>query len=209
MHSFIESVSGFLGAAISVTACSPLDVMRVRYQVQGQFKAKYKSYLHTMNKIMKEEGTRGFYRGYSIAVISIPLFNCIYFPLYEFLKDKLQKNNEMTLMRISLASGISGLASNIMLNPLWIIKTRIQANIFNHISEQCSNPLKMLQSMIKEEGLRSLLKGIVPSLFGILHPMIYFPCYEYLKNLFHRKLHLANSLTIVFSTMIGKGMIIM
>ncbi len=206
MSSFIEVVSGFLGAAISVTACNPMDVMRVRYQVQGQYKKKYLNYCGTLKKIAQQEGFRGFYRGYSIALISIPLFNAVYFPLYEKLKKECAGKIHNSTLNIAISCGLSGLICNVILNPLWVLKTRMQTEIFNSNSPNLYKVhlFKIASNIIKNQGVKALYNGLAPSLFGVLHPIIYFPLYENLKMTLHEKALFPNSLTVLLATIIGK-----
>ena len=206
MSSFIEVVSGFLGAAVSVTVCNPMDVMRVRYQVQGQYKKKYLNYCSTLKKIAKQEGFRGFYRGYSIALISIPLFNAVYFPLYEKFKRVCSTKIRNPTLNIAISCGLTGLICNLILNPLWVLKTRMQTEIFNCTASNLNKVhlLKIGSDLVKNQGFKALYNGLTPSLFGVLHPIIYFPLYENLKMALHEKALFSNSLTVLLATIIGK-----
>ena len=47
--------------------------------------------------------------------------------------------------------------------------------------------------MYRNEGLASFYKGFVPSLVGIIHPVIMFPLYEHLKVWLHGTLFVALS----------------
>lgn len=74
--------------------------------------------------------------GYSVSVFCIPLFHTLYFPLYEntkiFFKEKYGwKDNSFKLYSVS--AGICGLLCNIATNPFWVVRTRMQAEIFRSI----------------------------------------------------------------------------
>lgn len=77
--------------------------------------------------IFKEEGLRGFYKGYSITLISTPLFLSLFFTIYNYLKPLIkEKYNSITIMNLNiLASVTSGLICNVFTNPLWVIRTRL------------------------------------------------------------------------------------
>lgn len=67
----------------------PLEIVKTRSQIEGELtsnKIKYTYNLTNIGRIMKAEGFKGMYRGYSISIICIPVFNTIYFPIYSEFK---------------------------------------------------------------------------------------------------------------------------
>ena len=76
----------------------------------------------------KNEGFKGMYRGYSVSIFCIPIFNTIYFPIYEHIKGELKSNYGFTKDDTSLyalSSGMAGTTCNIITNPLWMVRTRM------------------------------------------------------------------------------------
>ena len=76
--------------------------------------------------------------GYTVSVFCIPLFHTIYFPLYEKtklnFKDKYGwEDNDFKLY--SASAGISGLFCNVVTNPFWVVRTRMQAETFRNQTE--------------------------------------------------------------------------
>ena len=68
----------------------------------------------------------------------IPFFNVIFFPLYDLIKKTLIKRldfKDKTFSLYATSAGVGGLLSNIMTNPLWVMRTRMQAEIFRGTSE--------------------------------------------------------------------------
>jgi hypothetical protein len=66
----------------------------------------------------------------------------------------------------------------------------MQAEIFNsscdiHFAEKYHHGMlsifKNLAKIRREEGFLALYKGLPPTLIGIIHPLVFFPCYEKLK----------------------------
>jgi solute carrier family 25 folate transporter 32 len=75
------------------------------------------------------------YRGFSISLFCIPVFNTIYFPMYEHTKQNIKFFFNLKEGDISLYSGsaaIAGIICNIVTNPLWMIRTRMQSEIFHN-----------------------------------------------------------------------------
>jgi hypothetical protein len=81
------------GASAGVVCCaifSPLDVARTRLQVQGALGNAslpvYRGIVSTLARIRKEEGIIGWFRGFQPAILTVPVFWSMYFPLYDHLK---------------------------------------------------------------------------------------------------------------------------
>ena len=93
---------------------------------------------------------------------------------------------------LALSAGIAGTICNIITNPLWIVRTRMQTEIFNSVSREnfmkkWGRPLSLLinlREMVRNEGILSLSNGISASFIGLLHPVVFFPIYEKLKERF-------------------------
>ena len=91
--SFVRFTSGLLSATAAVTICSPIDVLKTRLITQEIHKnnsiRKYSELHKAFRDIFAQEGLRGFYRGYSITLVTTPMFHSLYFALYEKTKDVL------------------------------------------------------------------------------------------------------------------------
>lgn len=87
--SFVQSmVSGAGAGFITTCLCAPLDVAKVRTQVQGSVgEIKYFGVTQTLKTIFREEGVKGLYRGLGPALCTVPVFWGIYWTTYERLKE--------------------------------------------------------------------------------------------------------------------------
>lgn len=104
------------------------------------------------------------------------------------------KNDEVRLY--STSAGIAGCICNVITNPLWLMRTRMQVEIFrnsnpDHFDKKYSHGVRSLfinmQEIVRIEGFRSLWKGLPATFLGILHPLVFFPIYEKLKIHFKSK----------------------
>lgn len=96
--------------------------------MQGEIEGMQDYSLRNFKNFYQKEGLQGLYRGYSISIFCIPVFNTIYFPTYEFIKEKLRteygyQNDSVSLY--VLGAGIAGTICNVLTNPLWLMRTRM------------------------------------------------------------------------------------
>lgn len=123
-----------------------------------------------------EEGFGGIFRGVVPALFTIPVFWGFYWPIYENLKQHYavtfpSLNSHSThLLSAVTAGGISDIISN----PFWVTRTRIQAQIL-HQSNAKSGMLEMIKLIYKEEGILAFYKGLGASFLGLTHVAIHFP----------------------------------
>jgi solute carrier family 25 folate transporter 32 len=80
-----------------------------------------------------------------------------------------------------MASGVAGILTGVVTNPIWVIKTRMLST-----ARDAPGAYKSIahgtRTLFQEEGIRGFYRGLVPSLFGVSHGAIQFMAYEQLKN---------------------------
>lgn len=81
------------------------------------------------------------------------------------------------------ASGIAGVLTAVLTNPIWVIKTRMLSTARNAPGAYRST-VQGAMSLYRQEGVRGFYRGLIPSLFGVSHGAIQFMAYEQLKNYF-------------------------
>jgi hypothetical protein len=90
----------------------------------------------------------------------------------------------------AVSAGVADALCNLMTNPLFFIRTRMQSEIFRSLSEvkykqrYPANMFKTMRIVVKDEGFRTLYQGLSASMIGVLMPVIYFPLYEKSKQYF-------------------------
>lgn len=144
---------------------------------------------HSFIKIWQQEGMSGMFRGYKATLIWTPIFHSIYFPFYEKLRLYFAQKLDMEKSEfrvVFLSWGIAGLVSSVITNPMWMIRTRMQTEVFHsqgqvNYERKYKNILGSVQRVYMEEGFLTLYTGLVASLLNISHVLVYFPIYENLK----------------------------
>ncbi|ORX88992.1 mitochondrial carrier [Basidiobolus meristosporus CBS 931.73] len=169
------------GCVASIVTC-PLDVVKTKLQNQGRYDAgHYRGTFSTLKRIWAENGLRGWYRGLGPTIFGYLPTWAIYFTVYDYLKQELplKIGDSQPLVHMISAMG-AGAVSSTATNPLWVIKTRFMTQS-SATSYHYNNTLHAFKTIWVEEGIHGFYKGLVPSLFGLLHVAVQFPLYEQLK----------------------------
>ncbi|CAH1776198.1 unnamed protein product [Owenia fusiformis] len=192
--------AGVSGGVISTLTLHPLDLVKVRFQVnegllaQGinTHRPQYKGIVDALRTIRKTEGIKGLYQGV------VP--NCwgagtawgFYFLFYNALKVYMQEDQKAPLGpgKHMLAATEAGLLTLVITNPIWVVKTRLclQYDRFSidgtkcQKSQQYSGMVDTMTKIYKFEGIKGLYKGMLPGVFGVSHGALQFMAYEQLKQ---------------------------
>jgi len=190
-------IAGGLAGAISRTAVSPLERIKILFQVQGGHgpAKKYNGVVHSLVTILKEEGWRGYFKGNGTNVIRIFPYSAIQFAAYEqFKKILLREKNDLTPLERLSAGAMAGVVSVSMTYPLDLIRTRLSVQTAFRNSGSL-NPAQYLGitsafiTIVKQEGIFGLFKGIMPTLMGIApYVGLNFMTFEGMKSVVKKKI---------------------
>lgn len=127
-------------------------------------------------------------------MVTTPMFHSIYFPLYEIAKIHFSERfNAPTdsFKVVAYSSAMTGAFCNVVTNPFWLVKTRIQSEVYRienisshqeHHSRQYRSIFQSIWTIAWNEGPLALFNGLTASMMGISHVLIYFPLYERMKH---------------------------
>ncbi|KAJ8143363.1 hypothetical protein OY671_003503 [Metschnikowia pulcherrima] len=186
-ESQLITIAGAASGFISGVFVCPLDVVKTRFQAASS-QYQYSGFLHAFTSILRQEGLRGLYRGVvPVTVGYLPTW-AIYFTAYEKAKNYYPHffhNNfglEIDSLNHFAASMTAGACSSFVVNPIWVVKTRLMVQTGKE-SVIYKGTIDAFRQMYKQEGFQVFYSGLVPSLFGLVHVGIHFPTYEALKKL--------------------------
>ncbi|XP_066269654.1 mitochondrial coenzyme A transporter SLC25A42-like [Branchiostoma lanceolatum] len=148
-------------AGVTATTCTyPLDMVRARMAVTK--KAKYSSLPDCFAHIIKEEGGRTLYRGFTPTILGVIPYAGTSFFTYETLKILLsdftggKEPNPIQRLIFGMLAGLFGQSASY---PLDVIRRRMQTE--GVTGNPCSSILGTARMIIKEEGVRrGLYKGL-------------------------------------------------
>lgn len=184
--SVIESAfAGGAAGAVTRAIAQPLDVLKIRFQLQTEpirAGSKYSSILQAVSSIIREEGINALWSGHVPAQLLSITYGLLQFSAFEKLSLICQKSDPefyithkhaLNFCNGAIAATIATVASF----PFDTVRTRL-------IAEQKTNKayngfLNAFNSMVKNEGTRSLFKGLIPTIAQIApHAGIQFAIYK-------------------------------
>ncbi|KAG0207495.1 hypothetical protein BGX28_001272 [Mortierella sp. GBA30] len=185
--------AGGAAGAVSRTIVSPLERMKILFQVQGPEPANYQGVIPTLRKMWVEEGLVGFMRGNGTNVIRIVPYSAVQFASYEQFKKLLMdpSKNDLDTPRRLTAGALAGLTSVAFTYPLDIVRTRlsIQSAQVGHSKEAQAALPGIWKTIVliytKEKGIIGLYRGLGPTLTGVApYVALNFQAYEVLRKHF-------------------------
>ncbi|XP_076438081.1 solute carrier family 25 member 32-like [Babylonia areolata] len=198
---FEHLYAGVTGGVVSTLVLHPLDLVKIRFQVNEGVGTKgrpaYKGIIHAMRTIVKNSGFPGLYQGVTPNVWGAGLSWGLYFFFYNSMKTWMQdgdtKKNLGPTYHMAIAS-TAGFATLALTNPIWVTKTRLCLQYESEVTS--GQATKMYQGMgdalvkiYRTEGVRGLYKGFVPGMLGTSHGALQFMAYEELKWLYNQYRH--------------------
>lgn len=188
VSNYAHTLAGTLGGCISTFLLYPLELLKVRLQVHDSSPLPIRTYVA---RVVTQEGFPGWYRGIGPAVVGSAISWGGYFPLYETLKTQ-WKGTDGPLQHFSAACG-AGVVMVLLMNPLWVIKTRLQLQM-RHVRLEGPYNLRPYKNVgdafvtiWRDEGCGVLYRGILPALLLTSHGGVQFVVYECLKMTYGRR----------------------
>jgi solute carrier family 25 phosphate transporter 3 len=166
-------------------AVTPLDLVKCNMQINPE---KYKSISSGFGVLLKEQGARGFFRGWVPTLLGYSAQGACKFGFYEFFKktysDMAGPENAIKYKTLIYLAGSASaeLIADVALCPMEAVKVRVQTQpgFARGLSDG-------LPKFIKAEGAAGLYKGIVP-LWGrqIPYTMMKFASFETIVELIYK-----------------------
>ncbi|EXJ94694.1 hypothetical protein A1O1_03091 [Capronia coronata CBS 617.96] len=187
-------IAGGIAGAVSRTVVSPLERLKILYQVQDAGRNEYKmSIAKALRKMYRDEGWRGFMRGNGTNCVRIVPYSAVQFGSYSIYKRFAEPSPGADLdpIRRLLCGGLAGITSVVFTYPLDIVRTRlsIQSASFAALEKQEGKLPGMWQTMVtmykNEGGVFGLYRGIIPTVAGVApYVGLNFMVYESIRTYF-------------------------
>ncbi|KAM7516690.1 hypothetical protein LguiA_006273 [Lonicera macranthoides] len=189
-----NGLAGMTASLFSQAVFVPIDVVSQRLMVQGYSgHASYTGGVDVVRKVIKADGIRGLYRGFSLSVMTYSPSSAVWWASYgssqrviwRFLGHGPDSEealpSQWRIVCVQGAGGIfAGAAASCITTPLDTIKTRLQ--VMGHDKRPTAR--QVVKKLISDEGWKGFYRGLGPRFFSMSAwgtSMIL--AYEYLKRL--------------------------
>ncbi len=195
-------------SAIGITFANPADLVKVRLQACEHpkgltFKAQahgtavadielkpvYKSATEAYTRIVKEEGVKGLYKGYTANLLRNSIISATEMVSYDQAKGAILHAGFADGIGVHLASGLTaGLAATVLGSPWDVIGTRLMApgkkSSTKGEAKQVTSLFPFIAHMLRTEGVGAFYKGFVPNFARIgSFNIVLWLSYEQIKKL--------------------------
>ncbi|KAI0246985.1 mitochondrial carrier [Lactifluus subvellereus] len=198
--SFIHAVAGAAGGILAMTATYPLVFLSTRAanETQGKNKSTYQAVVD----VLRREGLFGLYNGLDSSLLGIAVANGVYYYFYESTKGVIVRSRSgteaLSTLESILAGLISGSATTVISNPVWVIQAAQTVSGMNAISGEASAPspsrrLGVLATAahLLHTGPAAFFRGLTPALVLVVNPVLQYTFFEQLKNALVRRRRMA------------------
>lgn len=198
--------AGACAGIIAMSATYPMDMVRGRLTVQTENSPyQYRGMFHALSTVLREEGPRALYKGWTPSVIGVIPYVGLNFAVYESLKDLLIKrkpfglvdnNSELGVVTRLACGAAAGTVGQTVAYPLDVIRRRMQMVGWSHAASivtgdgrskaplEYTGMIDAFRKTVKYEGVKALYKGLVPNSVKVVPSIsIAFVAYEQVKDL--------------------------
>ncbi|KAH6816626.1 Mitochondrial substrate carrier family protein [Perilla frutescens var. frutescens] len=183
-RALIDASAGAISGAVSRTVTSPLDVIKIRFQVQlepttqwallrreayGQ--SKYTGMLQATKDIFREEGLPGFWRGNVPALLMVMPYTAIQFTVLHKLKSfvsgssKSEDHINISPYLSYVSGAFAGCAATVGSYPFDLIRTILASQGEPKVYP---NMRSAFSDILGNRGIRGLYAGLTPTLIEII-----------------------------------------
>ena len=182
----VQSTAG-VAASFTQHLLHPFDLIKVRFQSHDSGTKdrnvipQYKSLWDSIRTIKQEEGIRGFYKGILVSVVASNISYGVFFALYEKMRQTLQPHTSSELALNILASSSAASVSSLLMQPVFVLKTRRLLDQRREAGYQRLGSL--FREVYSQHGILGFYRGYTLSLMLGLYGVGQISTYKYLKAL--------------------------
>ncbi|KAJ8610420.1 hypothetical protein MRB53_038582 [Persea americana] len=183
-------IAGFAaGATESLLAVTPFESIKTQLiDDRKRAEPRMRGFLHGTGLIAREQGVRGFFKGFVPTTARQAANSAVRFSSYTFLKQAAQSyvapGEKLGSISTFAIGGVAGIITVFATQPIDTVKTRMQSLESKHLYK---NSIDCGIKVVKEEGFFKLWSGAVPRLGRLIFSGgIVFTMYEKTMDLFEK-----------------------
>ncbi|KAG4144010.1 hypothetical protein ERO13_D05G009700v2 [Gossypium hirsutum] len=176
-------VAGACAGVSSTLVTYPLELVKTRLTIE---KNMYDGILDAFLKILQREGPAELYRGLAPSLIGVIPYAATNYFAYDTLRKvyrKIFKEEKIGNIETLLIGSLAGAISSSATFPLEVARKHMQVGAL-HGRQVYKNVIHALSSILEQEGIQGLYKGLGPSCMKLVPAAgISFMCYEACKRI--------------------------
>jgi solute carrier family 25 protein 14/30 len=157
---WVRPIAGALASQTADFFTYPIDTAKTRLQISGELGKRqlYSGMFDAIKQVRANEGfSGGLYKGFSAALLRQGGYRAIVFTIYEPLRDAI---GPQTLTAKILSAGLGGAIGIVCVNPLDVLKVRMQADI---AGTRYKNLRSGFRQLLFTEKLTGMFRGVIPN----------------------------------------------
>lgn len=207
---WVSLTAGGLARLVAVSLVSPLELVRTKMQSQ---KMPWSDVHKCLKELVKAQGVRGLWNGYTATLLRDVPFSALYWPLYEQCKATMNlytSNRDSFLINFGSGAIAGSVASTVTL-PFDVIKTIKQIEMgekdimevkpgtsrqhpvpgsktVSSLSGRSRGNMVIAKELFNEQGMKGLFSGLIPRLLKVAPACaIMISSYEFCKEFFRQQ----------------------
>lgn len=164
-----EYIAGGCAGASQVIFTNPLEIVKIRLQVQGEAARITGAPMVSAGAIVRQLGLAGLYKGAGACLLRDIPFSAIYFTTYAHTKTGLfgegtvvneatGERKRLSPLELLLAGALAGMPAAYLATPADVIKTRLQV-VARTGQQTYDGIVDAFRKILTEEGPRAFFKG--------------------------------------------------
>ncbi|KAI0167144.1 mitochondrial carrier [Hypoxylon sp. FL1284] len=218
----VETIAGLTAGSVATLVVHPLDIVKTRMQIYQRTAATSRAPPTTVSLmralLRAPDPAASLYRGLTPNLLG----NATSWASFFFFKARAERaiqslkspgsgSASLSARDYFAASGVAGICTQVLTNPVWVLKTRMLSSD-RGAAGAYSSMWAGAATLLRAEGWRGFYRGLGISLVGVAHGAVQFAVYDPLKSLYlarrpqspesalHRQQRLTNEATVVISS---------
>ncbi|XP_040291614.1 mitochondrial thiamine pyrophosphate carrier [Bufo bufo] len=183
------AAAGSLSGLFTRAAISPLDVIKIRFQLQIEDlrgRGKYRGILHAVRVILKEEGLPGFWKGHVPAQLLSVCYGAVQFATFEVLTKTIHTSTSLDARAPVVhffCGGLAACSATLTVQPLDTLRTRFAAQGEPKVYRTLRYAVV---TMYRTEGVFTFYRGLFPTLLAVFpYAGLQFSSYNLLQRIWN------------------------
>ncbi|ODV88090.1 hypothetical protein CANARDRAFT_26248 [[Candida] arabinofermentans NRRL YB-2248] len=187
-------LAGVFSGVMKNAVGHPFDSVKVRLQTSD---GRFKGPLDCTLKTLRNEGVKGLYKGFTPPLVGWVLMDSVMLGSLHVYKRFVKENmypdeKKLPLLGHCIAGLGSGLTVSFVAAPIEQLKARLQIQ-YDAKSKIYTGPIDCFMKLVKHDGLRTLYKGLIPTMIFRTNFIVWWGSYEIITNWFKENTKMNNA----------------